>query len=125
MRAMDPVLGEEQPLVAAVLDINAASITRVDLPMRELMMIRLAALVAVDAPVLAYLMNLDAVAMAGLDVDEVRQVLIAAAPIVGTARTVSAADRLVEAFGIAVAEALEDAVASGALGSVDPDGRPG
>jgi hypothetical protein len=125
MRAMDPVLGEEQPLVATVLDMNAASVTRVDLPMRELMMVRLAALVAMDAPVLAYLMNLDAVAMAGLDVDEVRQVLIAAAPIVGTARTVSAADRLVEAFGIAVAESMEQAVASGALGGTQPDGRDG
>jgi hypothetical protein len=115
MRAMD----DDQPLLATLLDMNAASITRVDLPMRELMMVRLATLAAMDAPVRAYVYNLDAVAMSGLDVQEVRQVLIAAAPIIGTARALSAADRLVEAFGIAVAEALEQ-VSTEALGEPDP-----
>jgi hypothetical protein len=57
--------------------------------------------------------------MSGLDVQEVRQVLIAAAPIIGTARALSAADRLVEAFGIAVAEALEAAGAP-SLGEAEP-----
>jgi hypothetical protein len=115
----DAGMDDEQPLLATLLDMNAASITRVDLPMRELMMVRLATLAAMDAPVRAYVYNLDAVAMSGLDVQEVRQVLIAAAPIIGTARALSAADRLVEAFGIAVAEALEAASVE-ALGEPEP-----
>jgi hypothetical protein len=115
-----PPLRENQPLLETLLEINAASVTRVDLPMRELMIVRLTALAAVDAPISAYSMNLDAVAMAGLDVDEVRQVLIAGAPILGTARVLAAAEKLVEAFGIAVADHVEQAVAAGAFASPEP-----
>jgi hypothetical protein len=53
---------------------------------------RLAALVAVDAPTMSYLLNLGT-ADAGVTLEDVQGVLIAVAPIVGTPRVVSAAAR--------------------------------
>jgi hypothetical protein len=50
-----------------------------------LMIARIAALAAVDAPPASYLMNLGAAGEVGLDEAEVRGVLAAVAPIVGTA----------------------------------------
>ena len=54
------------------------------------MLVRIAALVAVEAPSASYLLNLETAADVGLDADAVRGVLAAIAPIVGTARVVSA-----------------------------------
>jgi 4-carboxymuconolactone decarboxylase len=66
-----------------------------------LMIARIAALVAVDAPPASYLMNLGAAGEVGLDEAEVRGVLAAVAPIVGTARVASAATNIVRALGVA------------------------
>ncbi len=52
------------------------------------MLVRIAALVAVDAPPASYLMNLGAAAEMGIGEDEVRAVLAAIAPIVGTPKVV-------------------------------------
>ena len=80
------------------------------------MIARLAALVAVDAPPASYLVNLGAAADAGLDAEAVQGVLIAVAPIVGTARVVSAAGKITRALGLAIAIAdaeLEESEAAG------------
>jgi 4-carboxymuconolactone decarboxylase len=55
-----------------------------------LMLVRIAALVAIDAPPASYLMNLGAASELGIGEEEVRGVLAAVAPIVGTARVVAA-----------------------------------
>ena len=54
------------------------------------MLVRIAALVAVDAPPASYLLNLGAASELGIDAEQVRGVLAAIAPIVGTARVASA-----------------------------------
>ena len=64
------------------------------------MIARLAALVAVDAPAVSYLVNLEAGADVGVDADRVRGVLTAIAPIVGTARVAAATGRIAEALVI-------------------------
>ena len=66
------------------------------------MLVRLAALVAVDAPTASYLLNLGAAADAGIDADQIRGVLTAVAPIVGTARVVSATGTIVDALAVAI-----------------------
>lgn len=76
---------------------------------RALMLVRLAALVAVDAPPSSYLLNLEAAGKVGLDAESVRGVLAAVAPIVGTARVVSATGKIVEALSVAIEIAEEDA----------------
>ena len=57
------------------------------------MLVRIAALAAVDAPSVSYLTNLEAIAEVGIDADRVRGVLAAIAPIVGAARVASATAR--------------------------------
>jgi len=63
---------------------------------------RIAALVALDAAPASYLLNLGAAADIGIGEDEVRGVLAAIAPIVGTARIASATGNIVRALAIAI-----------------------
>ena len=56
----------------------------------------LAALVALDAPTESYLMNLAAASQTVVSVERVHQVLTALAPIVRTARVVSATPRIIK-----------------------------
>lgn len=104
-------MAEGRPLLDAVLEMTAASLSRADLDARELMLVRLAALAAVDAPTASYLLNLGAAADVGLTLEDARSVLIAVAPIVGTPKVVAAAGTIAEALGIAIA--LDEAIAEG------------
>ena len=66
------------------------------------MLVRIAALVAVDAPSISYLLNLGAADEVGLDPERIRGVLAAVAPIVGTARVASATGKIVDALDVAI-----------------------
>jgi 4-carboxymuconolactone decarboxylase len=66
------------------------------------MLVRIAALAAVDAPPVSYLLNLDAASEVGIDPERVRGVLAAIAPIVGTARVASATGNIVEALAVEI-----------------------
>ena len=98
----------DNPLLDTVLEMTAASVDRVDFSDEALMLVRLAALVAVDAPAASYLVNLGAGAQTALTLEDARSVLIAVAPIVGAPRVVSAAGKITEALGLALAIALDD-----------------
>ena len=93
----------DTPLGSSLLAMTAASIERCDLPDREIMVARIAALAAVGAPALSYTLNAAAAAGSGLTVDDAEGILIAVAPIIGTARTVAAAAGIAEGLGIAIA----------------------
>ena len=67
------------------------------------MLARLAALIAVDAPPASYVANADAAVQSGITADDIGEVMIAIAPIVGTARVVSAAGKILRAMGLAIA----------------------
>jgi 4-carboxymuconolactone decarboxylase len=92
----------ETPVLDLLAEMTAASIEATDLDEQTLMLVRFAALVAVDAPPASYLMNMGAAAEAGLTVDDARDVLTAIAPIVGTARTASALGKIARALGLAI-----------------------
>ena len=63
-----------------------------------------------DAPPFSYLMNIGVADEVGVDAEDVRGVLMAVAPIVGTARVASATGHIVRALGIALEMAeLEEA----------------
>lgn len=96
----------EAPVLEALADINAVSIARTEMDEASLVAIRLAALVAVDAPVASYLLHFGPAAEAGVTLEDAQDILVAVAPIVGTARTLSAAGRIVEALGLAIDIAL-------------------
>jgi 4-carboxymuconolactone decarboxylase len=95
----------ETPLLDLLGSMTLASIEVSGLEPSELMLVRIAALVAVDAPTVSYATNLEAIASVGIDADRVRDVLAAVAPIVGTARVASAISKIGEALGVAIEEA--------------------
>jgi alkylhydroperoxidase/carboxymuconolactone decarboxylase family protein YurZ len=99
----------ETPVLDLLATMTAESIKTTSLDKQALMLVRIAALVAVDAPPASYLMNLGAAGEVGLEAEEVRGVLAAVAPIVGTARVVSAAANIARALGIAIELAELDA----------------
>lgn len=103
------------PVLETLAEINAASLARSELDPATLLMVRIAALVAVDAPPLSYLMHIGPAVEANLTVENLQDVLVTVAPIVGTPRVVTAARTIAEALGIAVAvvEAEAEAAAGG------------
>jgi alkylhydroperoxidase/carboxymuconolactone decarboxylase family protein YurZ len=99
----------ETPVLDLIASMTADSIEVSSLDPESLALVRIAALVAVDAPPASYLLNLGAASEMGIDADQVRGVLAAVAPIVGTARVVSATGKIVHALGVAIEIAeLED-----------------
>jgi 4-carboxymuconolactone decarboxylase len=92
--------GTETPVLDLLAGMTAGSIAASSLDPNTLMLVRIAALVAVDAPPVSYVLNLDAASEVGLDAERVRGVLAAVAPIVGTARVASATGKIVEALAI-------------------------
>lgn len=92
----------ETPILDLLATMTAASIDVSGLDEQSLMLVRLAALVAVDAPPASYLLNLGAASEMGIDEVRVRDVLAAVAPIVGTTRIVSATGNIARALGIAI-----------------------
>jgi alkylhydroperoxidase/carboxymuconolactone decarboxylase family protein YurZ len=100
----------ETPVLDLLSTMTAASLETTTLDADTAMLVRIAALVAVDAPPASYLMNLGAAAELGIGEDEVRAVLTAIAPIVGTTKIVSASGNIIRALGFALEMAeLEDA----------------
>jgi hypothetical protein len=106
---------EETPVLDLLADMTTASIERSTLDPKTLMLVRLTALVCVDAPPASYFLNLAAGGEAGLEADDVQQVLIGVAPVIGTARVASAAGNIARALGfaIAVADAESESEAAG------------
>ena len=98
----------ETPVLDLLAAMTAESIVVSSLEPDELMLVRIAALVAVDAPAVSYLTNLEATAGTGIDVERIRGVLAAIAPIVGTPRVASATGKIVEALDVAIETAELD-----------------
>jgi alkylhydroperoxidase/carboxymuconolactone decarboxylase family protein YurZ len=67
-----------------------------------LMLVRIAALIAVDAPAASYLLNVGAAGEVGVSTEQVEGVLAAVAPIVGTARVAAAVTHMAQALGMAI-----------------------
>lgn len=95
----------EAPVLEALTDINAVSLDRTDLDPATLLLVRIAALAAVDAPVTSYLMHVPPALAADVKLDQVQDVLVAVAPITGAPRVLSAAGKITEALGVAIAVA--------------------
>ena len=98
----------ENPVLEALADINVVSLERTELDPASLILVRLAALIAVDAPVGSYLLHVGPAAEAGVTLDQAQDVLVAVAPIVGTPRTAAAAAKIAEALELAIILAEPD-----------------
>lgn len=105
-------MADQQAIDTPVLDLvarmTADSMEASSLDPATLSLVRIAALIAVDAPPASYLVNLGAAAELGIGEDEVQGVLAAVAPIVGTPRVASATGNIVRALGFALEVADED-----------------
>jgi alkylhydroperoxidase/carboxymuconolactone decarboxylase family protein YurZ len=104
----------ETPVLDLLADMTANSVAASSLDPETLMLVRIAALVAVDAPSFSYVLNLELASELDIDPERIRGVLAAIAPIVGTPRVASATGKIVEALAvemeIAELEELSDEV---------------
>jgi hypothetical protein len=93
----------EAPVAEALAAMTAVSLEiGGTLSPRELMIARIAALAAVDAPAASYILNAGAAAEAGVTLEDVQGVLVAVAPVVGTPRVVDAAAQITQGLGFIV-----------------------
>jgi len=92
----------DSPVLDLLTRMNADAIDTSTLDPEKLMLVRIAALVAIDAPPVSYMLNIGAATEVDVDADEIQGVLAAIAPIVGTARVAAAAGNIVRALGIAI-----------------------
>jgi alkylhydroperoxidase/carboxymuconolactone decarboxylase family protein YurZ len=98
---------DQTPVLDTISAMTVASLERCDLSPDVLVLVRLAALAAVDARPASYLAHVGPAAEVGVTLEDVQNVLVAVAPVIGTARTMSAAINIAEALGMAI-EILED-----------------
>ncbi|MCX5232541.1 carboxymuconolactone decarboxylase family protein [Streptomyces sp. NPDC006553] len=103
----------ETPVLDTLAAMTVDSIERCGLSPDMLMVARIAALAASDAPPISYAAHIDPAIKAGMTAEQLQDVLIAIAPIVGTARVMTAAGNIATALGIAIAVADAEIEAQG------------
>jgi alkylhydroperoxidase/carboxymuconolactone decarboxylase family protein YurZ len=92
----------DTPVLDLLKKMTVSSIEASTLDEKDLMLVRIAALVAIDAPPASYLLNLGAATEIGIELEDVRGVLAAIAPIVGTPKIVAATGNIMRALGFAI-----------------------
>ncbi|MER6486436.1 carboxymuconolactone decarboxylase family protein [Streptomyces virginiae] len=95
----------ETPVLDTLAAMTGDSLERCGMDPNMLLLVRIAALAASDAPPLSYLAHIDPALKAGLTAEQLQDVLVAVAPIVGTARVMTAAGNITRALGVAIAVA--------------------
>lgn len=114
------VTKSDTPVLDTLAAMTVDSIERCGLDESTLLLTRLAALAAMDAPAISYLLHIDPAVKAELTAERLQDVLVAIAPVVGTARVMSAATHITEALGISIALAEAEA---GALAEAEAQSR--
>jgi alkylhydroperoxidase/carboxymuconolactone decarboxylase family protein YurZ len=97
----------DERFIARVLAMDVDNVEASRLDPKTHALVRLAALVAMDAATVSYQWDVDAALAAGATLDEIVGTLVAVAPIVGLARAVRAAPALALPVGYDVDAALE------------------
>jgi 4-carboxymuconolactone decarboxylase len=88
----------EAPVLEQLLAMNLDSLENSGLDETTYFLVRLAALVAMDAAPVSYLLNLGIAAEVGVTVEQAQATLVAIAPVVGSARVASAAGNILRAM---------------------------
>ncbi|MGK5113947.1 MULTISPECIES: carboxymuconolactone decarboxylase family protein [unclassified Geodermatophilus] len=104
--ALGRIAQGEAPVLETLLAMNLDALERSGLDDETYLLVRLAALVAMDAPPVSYLITLGVAEEAGLTVEKAQAVLVAIAPVVGSARVTAAAGAIVR--GVLGAAALTE-----------------
>lgn len=92
----------EAPVLDTLAAMTVDSVERCGLDDNTLIITRIAALVAMDAPAISYLAHVDPAVKANLTAGQLQDVLVAIAPVVGTARVMAAASHIAKALGFAI-----------------------
>lgn len=101
----------DAPVLERLVSMNLDSLEGSGLDEKTYFLVRLAALVAMDAAPVSYAVNLGLAADLGVTLEDVQGTLIAIAPLVGSAKVASAAGKILRAvFGVAALEAFEESV---------------
>jgi 4-carboxymuconolactone decarboxylase len=113
---MSEATSTDAPVLDLLASMTSDSVEASSLDPASIALVRLAALVASDAPAVSYALNLAVAGEAGLDAEDVQGVLTAIAPIVGTSRVAAATGRIVEAVDVVI-----DVVTMQMESELDPD----
>ena len=98
----------DMPVLEEVLSMSIDSAARSGLDEQTYFLVRIAALAAMGTNPASWMMNLSAAADSGLSLEVVQGVLVAIAPVIGSARTMTAATNAMKALAAAVAAAEDD-----------------
>ena len=93
----------ETPVLDTIAAMTIDSVERCHMDERTLILARIAALVAMDAPAISYLAHINPAVKADFTVEQLQDLLVAIAPVVGTARVMSAAGHITRALGVTLA----------------------
>ncbi|MCH0540847.1 carboxymuconolactone decarboxylase family protein [Streptomyces sp. MUM 203J] len=94
--------GTDTPVFDTLVQMTLDAFERSGLDQDTYLLTRIAALVALGASPASYLINVGAAAEIGVPLEKIRGTLVAVAPVVGSARVVTAARGIEEAFGLAL-----------------------
>lgn len=97
------VAAGELPVLEGLVSMNIDSLEHSELDPATYVLVRLAALVAMDAAPVSYLIHLGLAGDAGVSLEQAQGVLVALAPMVGSARIASAAGKILRAYGLGAA----------------------
>jgi 4-carboxymuconolactone decarboxylase len=90
-------------VLEAITKMHLDTLESCDLDERAYHLVRIAALVASDAPPASYLVHLGVAAERGITAAEMQSTLVAIAPIVGSVRITAAAGNVLRGLGLAAA----------------------
>ncbi|MEU2900577.1 carboxymuconolactone decarboxylase family protein [Streptomyces sp. NPDC001273] len=90
----------DAPVFETLIQMNLDTFERSGLDQETYLLARIAALVAMDASAPSYLLNIGTAAELGVPLEKIQGTLVAIAPVVGSARVVSAARSIGEVFGL-------------------------
>src|SRR3954465_13598902 len=88
----------DAPVIETVLAMNLDPLERSGLDPDTYLLVRLAVLVALDAPPASYVVSLAAAAESGVTAEQAQSVLVAIAPLVGSPRITAAAGNILRAL---------------------------
>jgi alkylhydroperoxidase/carboxymuconolactone decarboxylase family protein YurZ len=106
---LEGIATAEQDILATLLEMQMHNLENSGLDPRTYSLVKIAALIALDAPPASYVGQVEFALEAGVDPAEMMKVLIAVAPQVGLPRAVAAAPQLMLALGLDLELATEGA----------------
>lgn len=98
--AIKGLMTQDMGIIESLLAIQLENIEDSGLDARSHALVRIAALVAIDAPPASYMWQVGVALESGVSPDEIVGVLIALAPTIGMARVVAAAPEIALALGM-------------------------